>query len=580
MIVLSAASFFASATLAHGGAPIRADGSARPVAVHSYDARVLAVSPRNRGRHIRSLLVLRTDEGRLLRMLIPSGRQGHFELRATAWPVLRRGTRIRAQVVRSGEGLRLVSATSLDATRAWSKLGCCTLPAARLPVPFVTDANVPQDAAVSIRAGIGWWTADPASYVDAAWLGTGTHGAFDDCTSRAGSYVALGPVRAIYGPNTVGYAQYCIDELGITEIHVMLDPTIDYPLTALAAHEWGHGLGLDHSSDPAAVMYPIVPVASGLGADDVTGLRALYPGVYGLDIRPVDVPRLTAGVPRDLDVPVRVVGGATCQGAAKSVRIVDPSPLLEVSGAAIQNGEVSLGPDDTDPTLCHARLTLGLRTPVTGSLILRLAPGGSPVASGESRDLVVPLNLAPAASFITSPASPIAGAPTTLISTSSDGDGDQLSESWDLDGDGLFDDATGPQASVTFAAGEHAVALQVSDGWTTRTAQSSLLVETATTVTLPPPTTTPGPGPRETTVRPVGPSTTLRPVSSTTQHASCAARRSRVAALRSRAARLKRAERRATGARQRTLRRQRTRAQRDQRTAQRRLDSCVQTGGS
>jgi hypothetical protein len=48
-------------------------------------------------------------------------------------------------------------------------------------------------------------------------------------------------------------------------------------LFSVALHEAGHALGLAHSSQPGAVMYPYYSLATGLTADDIAGARALYP---------------------------------------------------------------------------------------------------------------------------------------------------------------------------------------------------------------------------------------------------------------------------------------------------------------
>ena len=53
----------------------------------------------------------------------------------------------------------------------------------------------------------------------------------------------------------------------------------------------------------------------------------------------------------------------------------------------------------------------------------------------------------------------------TLTSTSTDADGPIVAQSWDLDGDNLFDDAAGAMATAVFAQpGTFPVALQVVDG--------------------------------------------------------------------------------------------------------------------
>jgi len=47
-------------------------------------------------------------------------------------------------------------------------------------------------------------------------------------------------------------------------------------LFSVALHEAGHALGLGHSDDPTAVMYPYYRFQTGLGADDIAGIQALY----------------------------------------------------------------------------------------------------------------------------------------------------------------------------------------------------------------------------------------------------------------------------------------------------------------
>uniref|UniRef100_A0A8C8DF16 Collagenase 3 n=1 Tax=Oncorhynchus tshawytscha TaxID=74940 RepID=A0A8C8DF16_ONCTS len=51
-----------------------------------------------------------------------------------------------------------------------------------------------------------------------------------------------------------------------------------YNLFLVATHEFGHALGLSHSSDPGALMYPIYSYSQGypLSEDDITGIQALY----------------------------------------------------------------------------------------------------------------------------------------------------------------------------------------------------------------------------------------------------------------------------------------------------------------
>ncbi len=73
-------------------------------------------------------------------------------------------------------------------------------------------------------------------------------------------------------------------------------------------------------------------------------------------------------------------------------------------------------------------------------------------------------NAPPDASFVFFPANPTAGSPVTFVSTSVDPDSaiPPSAERWDLNGDGLFDEATGPSATLTYpVAGVYQISLQV-----------------------------------------------------------------------------------------------------------------------
>lgn len=59
----------------------------------------------------------------------------------------------------------------------------------------------------------------------------------------------------------------------------------DYNLFLVAAHEFGHSLGLAHSTDPGALMYPNYafrdPSTYTLPQDDINGIQTIYGKVTG-----------------------------------------------------------------------------------------------------------------------------------------------------------------------------------------------------------------------------------------------------------------------------------------------------------
>jgi PKD repeat protein len=87
------------------------------------------------------------------------------------------------------------------------------------------------------------------------------------------------------------------------------------------------------------------------------------------------------------------------------------------------------------------------------------------------------VNAPPAAGFVWNPPSPVAGAAVDLISTATDLEG-LGAQSWDLDGDGQFDDASGPTVRHAFpSAGTYDVGQQVTDSdGVTRTMRRAVTV--------------------------------------------------------------------------------------------------------
>lgn len=84
--------------------------------------------------------------------------------------------------------------------------------------------------------------------------------------------------------------------------------------------------------------------------------------------------------------------------------------------------------------------------------------------SGEQARNVTIANRPPTGGLSWFPGAPVAGEPIDFVSGSRDPDGRVVDERWDLDGDGDFDDGTGPAVAWTFAEpGAHTVRLRSVD---------------------------------------------------------------------------------------------------------------------
>lgn len=121
------------------------------------------------------------------------------------------------------------------------------------------------------------------------------------------------------GLNTIGWANQSGSVLAVTcswygagspfgaasEFDMQIDPgwtwtvggSPNIDLQSVVTHEFGHALGLNHSSDPSAVMYPSYGAGSirrTLGGDDVAGMVAIYGAPGGA---PTNTPTSTPTTP-------------------------------------------------------------------------------------------------------------------------------------------------------------------------------------------------------------------------------------------------------------------------------------------
>jgi hypothetical protein len=101
--------------------------------------------------------------------------------------------------------------------------------------------------------------------------------------------------------------------------------------------------------------------------------------------------------------------------------------------------------------------------PLSGSYWIRLCVSDGSHWWTDTSSVTVQ-NRPPVASLMYAPLAPLTGDSILLTSISADPDGPISSLQWDLDGDGAFDDGSGPTAAVSFAAaGEYPLRLLVTD---------------------------------------------------------------------------------------------------------------------
>jgi PKD repeat protein len=213
----------------------------------------------------------------------------------------------------------------------------------------------------------------------------------------------------------------------------------------IARYSWdlnGDGIFGDATTPTATAAATGQTVA--LQVTDDLGATSTFSRTIALDKPPVAVITVAPANP--------LVGQTVTFSSTKST---DPDP-----GDSIVSSEWDLTGDGqfTDATGATAQKVFT----APGDAIVRLRVTDSRGASSVAA-ITVPISGPPVASFDVS-ASPTAGHPVTFTSTSRVQGGAVLSQQWDLDGNGLFNDAAGPTASFTYAnPGTYTVSLRVTD---------------------------------------------------------------------------------------------------------------------
>lgn len=222
------------------------------------------------------------------------------------------------------------------------------------------------DALGALLAPMQTWTDVPSSSFEFVYGGTTTRcpSLYDGCP---------GP-QVFDGDNDVGWDDIASPGvLGVTwysttidEMDIVIDnanfvwhtgdlpvPAGRFDLETVNLHELGHGAGLGHSSNPAAVMYPSVAAGQAkriLHQDDTDGLSLLYPGSS-------PTPTSTSTSPATHTPTSTATSTATASPTPTATPTPDTVPpiasISEPADGATVSGTVAFSADASDPSGIH-----------------------------------------------------------------------------------------------------------------------------------------------------------------------------------------------------------------------------------
>jgi hypothetical protein len=163
---------------------------------------------------------------------------------------------------------------------------------AQSPVPYsinTTNLDLPESAVEpAMQVGAGAWSTQTQASISLSYSGRSSQ-------TTAG-YDGLNLVvfrNASSGPSTIATTYYWSSQGRIIDADIVFwDATFrffsgtsgcsgGFYIEDIAAHEFGHAIGLGHSTTPSATMYPSVSSCNSsnrsLDADDIAGVEFLYP---------------------------------------------------------------------------------------------------------------------------------------------------------------------------------------------------------------------------------------------------------------------------------------------------------------
>jgi len=168
------------------------------------------------------------------------------------------------------------------------------------PVPYsinTTNLDLPESAVEpAVRAGADAWAAQSGAAISLSYTGASTQ------TTTGNDGLNLVVFRNASSGSAIATTYWWSSGSRIIDADIVFwDAAFrffsgttgcsgGFYIEDIAAHEFGHAIGLGHSTTLGATMYPSVSSCNAgnrtLDADDIAGVRVLYPPTAGLP-RPV-----------------------------------------------------------------------------------------------------------------------------------------------------------------------------------------------------------------------------------------------------------------------------------------------------
>jgi hypothetical protein len=176
------------------------------------------------------------------------------------------------------------------------------------PVPYAintTNLDLPESAVEpAVRAGADVWAAQSSASISLAYMGrssqttTGNDGLNLMVFRNASNGSAIATTYWWSSGSRIIDADIVFWDAGFRFFSGSTGCSGGFYIEDIAAHEFGHALGLGHSTITGATMYPSVSSCSAgnrtLDADDIAGVQFLYPPTAGTP-RQVQGVRISAG---------------------------------------------------------------------------------------------------------------------------------------------------------------------------------------------------------------------------------------------------------------------------------------------